>query len=104
MNNAYVGVPCVSGYTSTTWTLRHVPACPIASVVILACRSVGWILRPWLRIGAATNVLAGRLLSLWHRWTHWVLLFIILVAEFGLDLGLDKAWRILKTNFGKLIG
>ena len=104
MNNAHVGVPYVSGDNSTTWTLRHVPACPIASSVILACRSVDWDRCPWLRIGAATNVLAGRLLSLWHRWTHWVLLFIILVAEFGSDLGLGKAWRMLRTNFGKLIG
>ena len=29
MNNAHVGVLCVSGYISTTWTLRDVPACPI---------------------------------------------------------------------------
>ena len=52
---------------------------------------IGGLGLPLASIGAATNVLAGRLLSLGHRWTHWVLLFISLVAEFGSDLGLGKA-------------
>ena len=104
MNKAHVGLSCALRCHSATWTLRHVPDCPIISWSIVACQLVVWKRCPWLWIEAATDTLAAWPLSLWHCRMCWVVLFIILVTEFTPDVGLGRAWSMLKTNFENLIG